>query len=906
MRAFQTVLFPAAVLLFAHVSPTASAVELPVLEKEEDAVDARADPILERAAWNAMLRRDAQGRVLADNRLKALEEACRMPVDPSMRPSQTGGGAAAPAGIATFGGTRWQTLGPRPAQSTPSGGAVSGRVSAIAASPSDESTLLIASATGGIWKSTDSGANWRPVSDRAPALAISHIAYAPSNPLVAYAVTGDLDGFGSVVPSQSLGTYVGAGLLRSDDGGENWSRVDLDLPGNAILSRVLVHPTDPQTVLVGIYIYEDIAANGFQSGGVFRSTDGGVHFTRTFTHRVSDMAQDPGNAQRVYAAAARCPECVPSGVYSSNDFGQSWTPSLTPATPGAGFTHPTGRIRIGVTRSAGATILYASVLDSNNQHTNAGIYRSGDGGLTWTKRTADPTMCPKPPDTNQCFYDHWITPAAGSGSTLYFGSIALYKSDDGASTWTKIADPYDRSKPVTVHADQHFGLVPASSPNTLYLCNDGGLYRSRDAGGSFENLNATLTLAEFNGVALHPGNPEFAMGGTQDNGNLRYTGSAVWSDRTGSDGGFNLIQSDRPDFILSNNYFGYLLLSANGGDTYRNVTPCQLLMDCATGTNLEPMSAYPPAAAAPAAPATVFLGTNRVWANTAFGNLASGWAPRSSSAILAAADDYFTALAVIGDGSGSILAGSLIEGVLASTDGGATFSPRNNGLPDAVVTAVVAATPDGRNAYVTLGGFLGSPSRHVFRTTDGGAAWTNISGNLPDVPITAMAIDPSDPNDLFVGSDVGVFRSVNGGASWVSFNEGLPNASVYALAFHPATNDLWAATYGRGMFRISAAALAPASNFAASPARLTAGLPVLFVDTSTNSPTSWSWNFGDPGSGTANTSALKNPQHTYAAPGVYNVTLTAANSVGSNQIVHTVTVSAGPPCRRCSRVTPFH
>ncbi len=183
--------------------------------------------------------------------------------------------------------------------------------------------------------------------------------------------------------------------------------------------------------------------------------------------------------------------------------------------------------------------------------------------------------------------------------------------------------------------------------------------------------------------------------------------------------------------------------------------------------------------------------------------------------------------------------------------------------------------------------------------------WTNISGNLPDVPITALVLDPSDPNDLFVGSDVGVLRSVDGGASWVTFNEGLPNAGVYALAFHRSTGDLWAATYGRGMFRILAPSLAPAADFSASPTGLFAGSPVLFVDSSGNSPTSWAWNFGDPASGAANTSTSKNPRHTYAAPGVYTVTLIVTNSVGSNLITHTVTISAGGPCKRCSRVTPF-
>ena len=135
---------------------------------------------------------------------------------------------------------------------------------------------------------------------------------------------------------------------------------------------------------------------------------------------------------------------------------------------------------------------------------------------------------------------------------------------------------------------------------------------------------------------------------------------------------------------------------------------------------------------------------------------------------------------------------------------------------------------------------------------------------------------------LFYGSVLGVFilalgvKRANGHGAFIGLIVGL--ATVFTIAFHPATNDLWAATYGRGMFRISAvaAALAPAADFAASPSRLTVGRPVLFVDTSANSPTSWSWSFGDPASGTNNLSALKNPEHTFAVPGVYTVALTAA------------------------------
>ncbi len=912
MRSISTLLAWSGILLASCLATAGSGEARPLAPagpQGDEAVET--DRPAERAAWNASMRRDAQGRVLAQNRWKALSEACDMPVDPSMRPAPQAGRARA-LGLATFGGTRWESLGPRPIQSirftNQTWGSVSGRVSTVAIDPADESTLLLGSATGGIWKTTDAGANWRPVSDTTPALATSHISYAPSNPAIVFAATGEVDNAGGeVTPSQSFGTYLGAGLLRSADGGETWSRVDLDLPNNAVFSRVLVSPTDPQTVLVGIYLYQDVATDGFHSGGIYRSTDGGVHFTQTFTNRISDMVQDPGDGERVYLGAGRCGECsAASGVYVSTDFGATWAPSLTPANPVAGFTSPSGRVRLGASRAAGATILYASVLDANNEHTAAGIYRSGDGGATWAKVAVDPTMCPKAPANNQCFYDHWITPAAGSSTVVYFGSIALYKSTDGGATWSKIDDPYNtQGKPVPVHPDQHMGVASTRFPDTIYFCGDGGLYRTVDAGATFDNLNATLTLGQFNGVALHPGNPNFAMGGTQDNGNLRYTGDPLWTDRTAGDGGFNIIEPDAPNTILSANYYAFLSYSHDTGETYIDVTPCDTLMDCTTGANLEPMAFYPPATIAPAASASVFLGTNRVWKHGHFADDPRRWAPLSANPILATAGDVVTALAVAGDGTGPVWAGSVLEGVFFSSDGGAKFAARSSGLPSAYVSSIVLAGQDGHSAYVTFAGFLGAPSRHVFRTTDAGATWTNVSGNLPDVPVTAMALDPTDPNDLFVGTDVGVFRSVDGGASWTSFNVGLPNASIYGLAFHPASHDLFAATYGRGVFRTVTPPLPPVADFAVSPSQIFAGHPALFVDASAHAPVSWSWDFGDPASGGADSSAAKNPQHTFAVPGVYTVTLTVTNALGSSRVSRPVTVSPGGPCDRCSRVTPF-
>lgn len=784
-------------LTAAAMAPSASA---------EDGREADRDHPAERAEWNAMLRRDRDGRVLAENRLKALDATCQMPVDSSMAQAPAGSFTRSAVGPSvrssyTFSGTAWQSLGPQPMQSFVSGrrnwGVVAGRVDAIAIHPTNPNVMLLGAATGGIWKSTDGGASWRPVADTAPALAISNIAFSSADPSVVFAATGEADKAGfEFTPSQSLGTYLGGGLLKSTDSGDSWIRVDTNLPSNAVLSRVLPHPANPNLVVVGVYVSQDVAGNGSVVGGLFRSTDGGVTFTRTLQHTVSDLALDPNSSNRLYLATGGCGSCGPSGVYGSTDFGQSWN---------AAYTYDAGTVigntKLGVSRT-NPTVVYASFIDSSNVH--IGIYRSGDAGVNWSKVSVDPTMCPAAGSgngNNQCSYDHWIAPDPNSPSTVYFGSIDLYKSADGGATWSNILNVYAGTGPTaTTHPDQHTAVFSPSG--ALFLGNDGGVYRSDNGGASFQSLNSTLALAQFNGIALHPTNSSFAMGGTQDNGNQLYTGSPTWSDRTQGDGGFNLIRRDAPSQILSAHYKAFFEYSADSGTSFTDATAYGKLMDATTGDPLETMAFYAPAAYCGAAPGTVLFGTNRVWANSTFGQSSGGWAARSPAKIT---NSYFTTLDAPGGDPGPVWGGTTTGSIFFSTDGGATFASRFSGLPAAPVTRVLSVTADGRSAYASFGGYLGLPSKHVFRTTDAGVTWTNISNNLPDVPVLDVKVDPTDPTDIFLGTDVGVFRSTNGGASWVTFNAGLPNVPVYGLAFHPLTNDLWAATYGRGVFRIKGA-----------------------------------------------------------------------------------------------------
>lgn len=860
---------------------------------EGDRPPRRRDLPRARAEWNAMLRRDPAGAVSSANRLRALRQACEVPSDPLLARPQPGGFSRSDAGPTTgplAAGLSWRALGPWGASSGTAWGKVAGRITALAVHPSNPDVVFVGAATGGIWKSTDGGRGFRPVSDGAPSLATSAIVFSPASPEVLYAATGEADSaYLEGNPASSLGTYLGAGLLRSVDGGETWSRVDVDLPENAVVSRVLVNPRNPQLVLVAVYLFHDVAAGLSRAGGTYLSTDGGVRFTRTFAHAASDLVQDPSSPDGVFAAFGvdgGCSSCTsPGGIWRSSDFGLTWSPSLTSGSPGTPIPTQPGQVKLTISATA-PPVLYASVLDRDDSHAAGGLFRSGDGGRTWEKRTVHPQMCPKD-GFNQCNYDHTLLVHPARPDLLYLGTVSLYVSEDGARTWRPLVEVY--APGASIHPDQHALAVPSAAPGTLWVGNDGGLYRTADGGATFENLNGTLGLIQLNGLAFHPSIPEFLMGGTQDNGNLRTFDGLSWSDRTGSDGGFVLVRTDAPTEVLAANYYAYLNHSTTIGSSFRDVTPTGTLMT-EGGEPAEPMAFYPPAAAAPAAPGTVFLGAQRLWANASFGADRLAWAPRSTEKIVASG--VMTALDVLGDGSGPVWVGGSRGDVHFSTDGGTTFATRSAGLPAAVVTDVRAVSGDGRSAYVAFGGYLGLPSRHVFVTTDAGTTWTNVSGELPDVPVTALVPAPSDPRELFAATDVGVFRSTNGGASWSAFSAGLPNTTVSSLAFRPGTRDLFAATYGRGAWTI---AVPPAgasgsltASFALEPGLPAPGQSVAFSDLSAGGPASWLWSFGDGGS-----SSEKNPRHVFANAGTFPVTLTVSNAGGSDSATRQVTVAAG-------------
>ncbi len=187
----------------------------------------------------------------------------------------------------------WTAIGPKPTSTTSKWGVTSGRINAVAASPADTRVVLAGSSTGGVWRSTDGGANFAPVSDDQADLAVSSIVFAPSNPSIVYAGMGDIDS-----------SYLGSGVLKSADGGQTWTRVSNQTLPDGVTARLEVDPTNPARVYLAQHITKDRSSNLSSEGGFYLSTDGGVNWTKTLAGQARDLVIHPTNTRTLYTTLA--------------------------------------------------------------------------------------------------------------------------------------------------------------------------------------------------------------------------------------------------------------------------------------------------------------------------------------------------------------------------------------------------------------------------------------------------------------------------------------------------------------------------------------------------------------------------------------------------------------------------
>ncbi|MCH9008204.1 T9SS type A sorting domain-containing protein [candidate division KSB1 bacterium] len=662
---------------------------------------------------------------------------------------------------------------------------IGGRITDLEMSPTSFDTIYAGAASGGVLRSSDGGQTWVHVFDEALSLSIGDIALDPSSSKTLYVGTGEVNGGGGSL------TYGGFGLYRSRDAGETWQH--LGLAETRFIGRVAIHPEDPERIYVAA-MGSLFSSN--QDRGLYRSSDGGqswqqVLFLNDSTGCV-DVTLNPNSPDIIYAAMwerIRRPErrsyggpgC---GIYRSIDGGESWT-ELTNGIPNN--SSQVGRIGISISNSD-PDVLYAIYAD--NVGFFEGVYKSEDGGDTWT-RTNDGTLRTRSIYSSFGWWFGNIRVDPNDPDIAYAMGLPVYKTINGGGSWSQVF--------LGVHVDQHALYIHPQNSDFVITGNDGGVYKSSNGGSSWQK-SPNLPITQFYTCEIDEQVPERLYGGTQDNGtNRTLTGGLDdWHRINGGDGFYVLVDPEDNRFVYAESQYGVLRRSINGGSSFSSAT---------SGISIfEPANWNTPVVFNPGNSKSLYYGTDHLYKSV---DRARSW--QKISPELAEQDSPGNL--VFGTTTTIVVAPSDTSVIYAGTDDGNVWIGRDNGakwtnisgaLPRRWITRVAVDPGDAEIAYVTISGYReNSFLPHIFRTTDAGNTWQDISSNLPETPLNDVIIDPDDPSILYVASDVGVFVSRASGDYWEPLGEGLPNVPVVDLDLHNPTRTLVAATYGRSMYKIS-------------------------------------------------------------------------------------------------------
>jgi len=614
--------------------------------------------------------------------------------------------------------------------------------------PSTPTTIYIGSPAGGIWKSTNSGSNWTPLSDQLPQIGVSGIAVDHTNSNVIYIATGDKDG---------QDTYS-VGVLKSTDGGLTWNTTGLTLGGPYDGSGdIIMHPSNNQILWCAT------------TSGIFKTINGGANWTnvQSGSFAQGSIRLKPGDPTTVYAVSN-------TRFYKSTNTGDSFVAD-TGVT--IGLPDLSRRLNLDVT-TADANYIY--ILSANTSKGFQGIYRSVDSGANWTKisTTATPAIFD---GSTQADYDMALAVSSTNRNEIYTGVLNVWKSTNGGLGFTKLNDWSNPTGAAYTHADIHFLRYYGSK---LYAGTDGGIYVSNDNGMNFTDLTAGLQISQFYKVAVSKQSASKMVGGLQDNGGHAYSSSA-WKNYYGADG-----MDTAVDPTNSNNYYGFiqfgggLYISNNAGESVGTGVSAPATE---TGTNDDGGNWVTPLMMNNSG--DLFAGYNRLYKlNTCTLN----WDVQSNTTI-GSGDVEQIAVAPSND---NIMFVSNENQLYKSIDKGVNFSLAYTAT--STITSICVNHSNNNIVYLTTSGTGGL----ALKSINGGTNFTSFSENLPALGKNVIKHQGRNSlNPLYLGTSLGVYYRDDSMSQWEPFEANLPNVSVTDLEVNLEDGVLTAATYGRGIWQ---------------------------------------------------------------------------------------------------------
>ena len=707
-------------------------------------------------------------------------------------PGRVGGSlptAAAPYDTSVFAALRWREIGPFRG----------GRSVAVAGASKRPYEYYFGTTGGGVFKTSDGGITWAPVTDKYFGGTIGAIGISESNPDIVYVGAGEYPIRGNV--------SHGDGVFKSADGGKTWTSVGL--VDTRQVSRVRVHPTNPDIVYVG--------AQGHVFGpnserGVFKTTDGGKTWRKILYRNdstgITDLVLDPNNPEIIYAAfwqAWRTPWQLVSGgagsgIFKSTDGGEHWT-ELT-RNPGL----PQGVIgNIGLAVSPSNSSHVWAIIEADS----GGVFRSTDGGATWTRTNSDRRL------RQRAWYYTRIFADPKDEHSIYVLNTGMYRSTDDGKTFKSIQVP---------HGDNHDLWIAPNDPQRMIESNDGGANVSFNGGKSWTEQDQAT--AQFYHVVTTTHFPYRVCGAQQDNSTLcgpsRKSGGIDiedWYDVGGGESGYIAVRPDTPDVVFAGSYGGLLTRKdiKTGFERDVNPWPNNPMGHDAADAKYRFQWTFP-IVISPHNPSRMYVGSSVIFQTDDEGQSYKVISPdltRHDPRTLGASGgpitkdqtsvEYYATVFTIAESprtAGVIWAGSDDGLVHITRDGGRTWknvTPR--GLPEwARISMIDASNFATGTAYLAANRYqLDDMKPYLYKTSDYGATWTLITNGIPATEFTRVVReDPERAGLLYAGTERGVWVSFDDGASWQSLRRNLPIVPIHDLAIKEG--DLIAATHGRSFW----------------------------------------------------------------------------------------------------------